>query len=184
MNRQTGRRRWQIGIPLGVVALAVLAIVLWAGSGNQAASTSNAGANQLSSAPADKTLSSRYFSFRYPGIYHVTSQTVQPPDLADYMLVADTSYDKQVAVTMTPGDISTTSGYIYRRTRNDLYSSQPIVVAGETASLWTKNDASEETVFIPHNGTVTTLSFSVQNTNATEGLSSEVTTLLGSFRWQ
>lgn len=179
-----GRRFWLVAVPVAGIVIAIGAIVVWMSSGNQA-SLSNGIANSKKVVPSvPQDLTNQYFSLTYPGTYHVTADATQPPDLANYILMADTAYTKQLSVTLSSGTLDSTSAYIFRRTRNDVYSSQPVTVAGEAASLWTKSDGTEQTVFVPHNGMVLTLSFSIQNSNATEGLSAEVTNLLATIKWR
>jgi hypothetical protein len=182
--RRPSRRFWKIAVPLMVILIVGLVAWKWLGSSNQAAITTNADTNQVAVPLADKTLTDRAFRLQYPGVYHVTTHTAQPPELANYVLVADTSYTKQLTVTLNSGDMNGLSAYLFRKTRNDIYSSQTVTVDGNPASLWTKSDSSEETVFIPHNGTVLTVSVSIQNSNATEGLSAEMANLIASFHWQ
>ncbi|MDB5169560.1 MAG: hypothetical protein JWO41_916 [Candidatus Saccharibacteria bacterium] len=167
------------------LVIAVLSVVfLWAQSDNQARITSGRGQAQKAIKLTPQTLRNPDFSFDYPGIYHIGSQITQSPDLADYILIGSTSYEKRLTVTLEKNDMYSLSGYSLRRTRSDLYSSQTLTLPSGVASVWTKIDMTEVTAFLPHNDMVATISVSVQNTNATDGLSAEMADILNSFRWQ
>ena len=176
------RRLWQGGAALVVLA-AIAAVALWSRGSNQVKIINNSSAKPASSAPAAQTLRNQYFSFTYPGIYHMKSQTIQPPDLADYVLEADANYTKQLAVTLLQASVKNTSAYIYRQTRNDIYSSRQTTVNGNDATVWTKTDGNEQTAFLGRGGLTAIISFSVQNTNANSSLTGELNGVLSSFQW-
>ncbi len=178
------RHTWSLGLCLAVVFIFGLVSLIWLEGSNKAAITATASSDKATTPLADKTLANNFFSLEYPGTYHVQSQTPQLPDLVNYLLSADTTYDKHLSLALVRGNISTSSAYLYRKVRTDIYSSQTLTVAGEAASLWTKTDHTEVTVIIPHNNMVLTISVSVQNSNATNGLPNEMTNLLATLRWQ
>lgn len=132
-----------------------------------------------------KTFSSKYVSFKYYGYYEARKLPPSGQDPEDYMLTANTDYDKRLAEEVSPmpsGGMANFSDYTYRRVTPQLYTGRSITVDGQAASEWIKNDGSEVTVFIPEKDYVVTLAFTTDS--AEDQLQPEVSALLQTFQWK
>lgn len=177
------RRKPLIIIVLVVVlVVAVLLIFHWLSASSQASNTTNAPKLSASKPVGNQTFTGAYMSFTYSGQYIAQQLTAQAPDLESYMLSADTSYPKNLAVTVTTGDMTKSSGYNLRQIDTADYSRHSELVDGSQAVLWVKADGSEQTAYIQHGPNFATLSFNVQNTNVSS-LTAEVNAVLASFHW-
>jgi hypothetical protein len=135
--------------------------------------------------PADRTLHGIYMTINYSGSYNAQRLAAKDNDLELYMLTANTNYDKRIAVSVSKlqeGNLVTNSAYNLRKTHTELYSNRTKPVDGGTASIWTKTDGSEETVFIPKGTRVAVLSFTT-NSSLNE-LQTEVDKVLNTFKWK
>jgi hypothetical protein len=168
-----------------LVALIAVAAYFWSTKSNQGTIAYAASPGQQARI-SYKVLNGKYISFIYNGEYAVIN--MQPSgdnDLETYLLSADTSYQKQLAVdisTLPGGNLNNNSSYNFRKTSPYLYTSQNITVDGSPAVEWLKNDGSEITVQIPNGGKLATLSFTTGS--PTDQLQPEVNALMQSFSWK
>ena len=127
----------------------------------------------------------KYITFTHKGTYNSQTLEAKGADLELYMLRAGTNYEKRLAVAVSelPGGIlEANSGYNMRKTATTTYTMREMKVADATASIWTKNNGEEVTVFIPRGQMVVVLSFVAMGAN--EQLGPEVDELLRSFAWK
>lgn len=167
-----------------LLVVAVGSGILWASSSNQGQISAPSPKNPVY-APANKDFNGAYMSFTYAGNYQAHQLPATDNDLENVMLSANPNYDKRLAVSVSKlsgGQLDTNSAYILRASQTAVYSSQKVPVTDGIATIWTKNDGLEQTVFIPHGDKVAVLSFSIGG--RVDNLTPEVTDLLASFRWK
>jgi hypothetical protein len=156
-------------------------------SSNKAAITSSESGTGKTATVGNKIYDGKYVTFTYQGGYTVNLLPSHQPGVELAMLRDDTTYEKNLAVSVQPmpsGGITADSGYNYRATHLNLYSSQQVTVDGSTSTEWVKNDGTEQTIYIPHGNSYAVLAFSITESNDGSALPAEVTALLQSFRWK
>ena len=176
------RRKTLITVLVALLLLGLVAI-RWFSSSSQASITSNPSAQDQAAVP-DKTFRDNYISFQYSGSYVAGQMAFQPHDLDVMMLRSDSPIDKQLAVSVTEGDATQSSGYILRKSAPETYSAQQLTVDGGPATIWIKNDNTEQSVYIQRGDKFALLSFSLGGTVTSDQLTPEVQQLLQTFRWQ
>lgn len=167
-----------------VAALFGVVVLIWS-KGDNKGTVVNVPDTTHQHGPAVKELVGTYISFQYAGGYDLKKSALGDTDLEAYMLTAGTNYEKHIAVDVAlpeNGKLDNFTPYIARKTRADLYQQQSITVAGEPAVLFIKNDLTERTVLIPHNSSITTLSF--VSKGSTDDLQTEINQLLATFKWR
>lgn len=184
-HQDTGRKKlWVLLITVLLIAVAGAVILLWGSKPNNG-DIVDSKANEKPSAVKSKVLSGKFITFTYSGDYMAKPMQASGNDLEMYMLTADRTYQKQIAVDVAElpgGNLSNNAAYNYRKATPSLYSSTTITVDGEPAIEWIKNDGSEITVQIPKNNLIATLSFTTGST--ADQLQPEVNALISSFRWK
>lgn len=140
---------------------------------------------QLTTPHTSNTLDGTYISFEYNGKYTAREDVPRNENIEMYTLYADTRYDKRIlasVATLPDGRLETYAAYIYRQKATNVYASRKVQVAGSTVDVWTKNDGTEQTAFIPHNDKVAVISF--VTTNTSDQLTGEMDSLLKTFQWK
>ena len=174
----------KIIIAVAIVVLIIIAVIVFLSvSSSKGTITTQYYNNQ--NQPKYQTLNGKTFSLQYDKRYAVGIPDSHNSDIEDYMLIADTIYDKRLAVSVAPlptGRLTDDSAYNLRLVHPELYQPQTQQTPGGTATIFTKPDGSEETVFIQHPGIIIALAFTT--TGATDKLTPEVNHLLGTFRWK
>jgi hypothetical protein len=180
------KRMWSIvaAVAAGIVVIAVGSGILWAMSANPGEIAATNPKIPVYS-PARLDYKGAYMTFSYDGNYKAHQLPATDNDLENTILSADKNYDKRLAVSVSKlkgGELTTNSAYNLRASQPTVYSSQLITVDGGSATMWTKSDGSEQTVFIPHADKIAVLSFST--TGTANNLSTEATAVVASFRWK
>jgi hypothetical protein len=185
--RKSPRRRRIILVCIVFAVLAIIGLLAgWSFSTNKAAISStstNSGAKTI----AYKTYNGKFVTFRYSGGYSLKLLPSLKSDVEEATFTADTSYVKELAITVAPlptGGLAADTGYYFRQTHPDLYYSQALRVAGSAATEWIRYDGTEQTIYIPNGNRYAVLAFSIAQTNDTSGLPSEVSALLQTFQWK
>lgn len=181
------RRVIKIVVPLVVVAI-ITAIAWWfLHSSNQGTiSQGSAPVAAKTAAPAYKTLQGKYVSLQYKGIYTAEQMAASDNDLELYQLKADTVYTKQlnISVSQLPGgDLHNNSAYLLRASQPTVYQERHASLNGLSFDIWTKNDGTEESVFVVRGTQVASLAFVQMGSDSTK-LDAEVQDVLHSFAWQ
>lgn len=136
--------------------------------------------------PKYQTLNGQKVTLQYNKQYAV--RVLQPQssnDVENYMLIADTVYDKRLAVSISQlptGKLTDNSSYNLRFVHPELYTEHTEAVTAGSAMVFVNNQGGEQTAFIMHRGLVATLAFTT--TGAEDQLTPEVNQLLASFRWK
>lgn len=188
-SRRFGQHSKRKRCILGAVTVTLLLVVvgsgiMWASSSNQGKIVAFSPKNPVY-IPANKDFTSAYMTFTYDGNYKPHQLPATDNDLENTILSADKNYDKRLAVSVSKlsgGQLNSNSAYNLRASQTDAYSSHQVTVSGGAATVWTKNDGSEQTAFIPYGDKIAVLSFSTSGTAG--NLSPEVVAVLASFRWK
>lgn len=167
-----------------LIGAVVLFLLFWSHSASNG-TIDNGTSNQPTSPEKYLSFNSKYIAFKYKSMYSVLKQPASGQDLENYMFTADTTYSKQIAVSVEQlpgGNLNNNTAYAYRKVSTDLYTNKIVNVGGITANEWLKDDGSEVTAFIVKGDTVAVLAFTSQN--PTDQLAAEANNLLASFQWQ
>lgn len=184
-RRRSSRKRTILLASVALVIISIVAIGFFLASADNKGVIVDAPVNSDKHGPTIKDFSGKFIFFRYSGIYDPKNSTLGDTDLEASVLTANTNYDKHIAVAVSRpqgGQLDYFSPYIARKTRTDLYQRQDLTVAGASAVLFIKQDNTERTVFIPHDGMIATLSFVSGGTY--DDLQSEINQLLTTFSWK
>lgn len=186
VKRMQVSRKWTI--LLASIALVIIIIVVigsfWASADNKGVIVDTP-ASSDTHGPTIRDFSGKIIFFRYSGIYDLKDSVLGDTEIEASFLTSITNYGKHIAVAVSRpqgGQLDNFSPYIARETRTDLYQRQDLTVAGAPAVLFIKQDNTERTVFIPHNGMIATLSFVGGGTD--DDLQSEINQLLNTFSWK
>lgn len=178
------RKRTVIVVVVTAIIAAIAGFLVWSQSASQGTVTTSYKSNKPI---ADKQLDGRYFKLTYPGRYAIKKvESTNPRDLEVYTLTADTVYDKRLIVTVVQlpsGRLDDESGYKLRQAHSDEYTAETKPFGDDTATIMSKRDGSERTIFVPHRGKLLTLSFVTDPANDT-GLAGEAEVVLGGFTWK
>jgi len=173
---------------LASIALTTIIIVaigsFWASADNKGVIV-DAPVNSDTHGPTIKDFPGKIIFFRYSGIYNLKSSRLGDTDLEASILTSNINYGKHIAVAVSlpqGGQLDNFSPYLARKTRTDLYQRQDLTVAGAPAVLFIKQDKTERTVFLSHDGMIAYLSFVGGGTD--DDLQSEINQLLTTFRWK
>ena len=172
---------------LGIVVVALLAIiyiVVWGQSSAQGTITTQYYTKENQT--QYKSLDGKTFSLQYDTRY--AERILQPQnsnDIEDYMMVADTMYDKRLAISVArlpTGKLTDNSAYNLRFVHPELYQSKTQTIPAGSATVFTNTGGGEQDVFIVHKGMVASLAFTT--TGANDNLTPEVAHTLSSFHWK
>ncbi len=176
-------------IIIAVVVLAGVAVVLvclfWLLSGNSGTIKHASSSQQNQKSITYKDFSGQNIHFTYPDTYFVHQLTAKDNDLELYQLDADTLYTKQLAISVSrlpDGTINSSSAYLLRKARSDLYTERTVTLNNQKISIWVSHDGHEQTVFMTQAGKLATFAFT-QGSGDLSSLTAEVDTLVQSFGW-
>jgi hypothetical protein len=167
-------------LALGFIAWAVA----WGGSTNEG-TISPPSATKGPSTYTDKQLNGTYISFQYGGKYTNRDEAAKDNDIERHTLTADTRYDKRILASVSnlpDGQLTSNGGYLYRQKTPSLYTSRTVKLGGSAATVWAKNDGTEQTVIMARGTRAATISFVTANTK--EDLTAEINALLKTFDWK
>ncbi len=187
MTRRLSRRRKAMLIMVIVLIVLVVLAIYWLQSSNQGTITQS-GLDQQSSVQQTtyKDLDTQYIHLSYLSTYIPHQLKATDNDLEIWQLDAATAYTKQLAITVSTlpdGTLKTSSAYLLRSVRPDLYSKRTVSLESEVVDVWVSQDRTEQTVFFTKNGRQTILAFTQKGGNLAN-LTEEVDAAIKSFRWK
>lgn len=179
---------WMSG---GVVAAAVIGIILFVYFANSSVKgtvhVSAPTANQSREPRKELTLAGQYIRFKYSDDYiSQNSRATVPGAIEEHVLLSSGFAGKQIAAIVSrpiEPDLAEYSAYKYRFVHPELYAEKPFTVSGSTASIMTKTDGTEETIFIARKGLIATISITLTSPPSQGSLDAEVQKLAKSFIW-
>jgi hypothetical protein len=176
------------GLAILIVVAGVLVVAYFVFLGNSSVSGTVAPKKAASERPEthkNLTLKANYFNLEYPDTY--LTQTTQVRDkqaLEQFLLTANTFYDKQMAITirqLPSTDISDDGSYKLRISKPDKYKQQAMQSAAGPAQVFVNQESDEQTIFIQKGKLLATIALT--SDGADDDLSNEVKGLLAGFRW-
>jgi hypothetical protein len=181
------RKKKSLFIGVFVVILAIVGVWWWLTASNQGTVTQvSSPVAKKAAVPRYKTLNGVNFTLRYLGIYAAKQLPASDNDLEIYQLTADTTYTKQLAVSVSRlpgGNLANNSAYLLRQSQTSTYTEQHLVAPAGTADVWFRQDGTEETAFLVRGEQVATLAFTQQGGTAA-ALQAEVQNVLNTFTWR
>ena len=180
------KRAQIIGITSAVIVLLVIGgFVVWASSSNNGTIEQAAPGKAAVRGPSILNYQSPYINFSYSSVYQVGHNAEAGVSIEASMLSADTNYQKHLAVTVNRLDATGLDGfssYVVRKIQPTLYVRTDTTVDGNPATIFTKSDGREVTVYLTHAKLMTTLSWSTDS--ASDNLTAEARAVLSSFHWR
>lgn len=165
-------RRYKIllsGALLCIVAIAI--IIYWATSPNEGSISQNSPA-RTAAVVADKRLEGVGFSVTYKGKYVLRTDEATNGAIERYTLSSGGQDRNQILVSVSElpdGRLSSNGDYIYRQKSPAAYSNRSLAVAnGNTAEIWVRQDATEQTAMIAKNNSLLTISLTSPGSNTTD----------------
>lgn len=168
-----------------VVVASSIGFSAWAVSDNKGMIVSVKNDYKDATGPKILDLNGRYINFKYGSMYQSVKQDAGGISLENYYLTANTNYEKHMAVavySLQDDNLESLSPYRGRLIQPELYKHSSSVVAGNPVIIFSKNDGSEQTVFITRADKVASLSFTT--TGSYDDLTSEVAAILQTFSWK
>lgn len=165
--------------------LIVAGFFIWASSGNSGQITDASKRAPIRRVVAPQTYDGNFVSFQYSPKYQLQKLVAADNDLELARLVANTNYDKRLAVAISKlpsSSLTSNSAYLLRTSQPTKYTQTKQVVDGLMAETWSTNDGLERVVFLPKGDKVAVLSFST--TSQSDDLESEAASLLSTLRWK
>lgn len=140
--------------------------------------------------PEPGALAGLYVGFEYPaGFGRIERVASRPPDLENYVLATGggvTTPRVTLAVVVAPagrGGLDEDSGYQMRRLRANLYTAKTVVMSTGSATLFTRNDGTEQTLYWL--GAKYRLSVAIgQSTGSTGDIEAVMQQVIKTARWR
>jgi hypothetical protein len=132
-----------------------------------------------------QTLKANYFSLQYASTY--MSQSSQNRDrqaLEQFLLTANTFYDKEMAITirnLPSGNVQDDASFKLRQVHSDEYQDTVVTTAVGPVHVMVKQAGGEQVAFVPKGGVLATIALTT--TGPDDNLASEMKALLASFQW-
>ncbi len=151
-----------------------------------------AGASPSTTPLPDNTLKGTYIRFAYPAQFSQIVTSIDDPAhwIETYVIRRPVSLQNGPSMTLAVevaklpvGGLGEDSSYRMRQLKNTVYTASQTTVNGEAATMMTKADGSEKTLFWPHGTLELTVAMSTQQGGALKDITGVMDVVLKNLRW-